>query len=754
MRNLLGRLALIIFLAHASISNSSTADAGSSTRVDSLLKEMTIEEKVGQLNLRFLNLHQDISDDDVRAGRIGGFLYSSDLGYTNYLQRIAFEQSRLHIPLLFGLDVISGYRTIFPAPIALASSWDTDLILKTRAVAAREARAAGINWAYAPMVDIARDPRWGRIVEGAGEDPFLGAAVARAQVLGLQGDSANQYAPMMACAKHFAAYGAVEGGRDYASVSVPENTLQNVYFPPFRAAVEAGVGCIMSAYIDLNDLPATGNAWLIKDVLRNQFKFQGIVVSDAFSIRTLTTHGLAQDIRAASLLAAQAGINVDMEGNVYAANLGEDVRRGRIKESELDDLVRPVLVAKERLGLFDNPYTDQAAMEGVLSDPESRRLARTAAQRSTVLLKNERNLLPLKLQDWKSIAVVGPFADSQQDLLGPWSTTANYHETVSILKGLKKHVKGRIKIGYAQGVQIERAYPSEFDVYYTAPVQDRWSNEKTKAEFTNAVELAQQAELTILVLGESYNMAGENASRASLRLPGLQQDLLEHVVALGKPVVLVLVTGRPLDITWANDHARAILLPWYPGTAGGDAIADIIFGKANPGAKLPISWPRSVGQIPVYYSHNSTMAPHFAGRRYWDEPSDPLYQFGFGLGYSTFSLRNLRLNTKTLEEEATLSVSVDVSNEGSQAGDEVVQLYVGQRYGTASRPVRELKGFQRLTLAPGKHETIKFKLNMADLRYWSSRDKTWLVDNTVFDIWVGNSSLAAMTGSFTVVHQP
>jgi beta-glucosidase len=705
---------------------------------------MNVDEKIGQLNLRFLNLNRPIAEDDVRAGQFSAFLYASDPGYINYLQHLAVEESRLHIPLLFGLDVISGYRTIFPAPIALASSWDPDLVASTREIAAREARAAGITWTFAPMVDIARDPRWGRIVEGAGEDPFLGQAMARAQVRGFQGPYLGAPDHVMATAKHFAAYGAAEGGRDYEGASVSEAELWNVYFPPFKAAVDAGVGSIMSAYLDLNDVPATGNRWLLHDVLRSEWGFRGFVVSDAFAVRTLVTHGFAKNNRNAALRAALAGVNMDMEGEIFLHELPDLVAQHRLSMAQLDDMVRPILEAKIRLGLFEHPYVDESKVETVLSAPAHRQAARDAAQRSIVLLKNADGALPLQASRLKKIAVIGPLADSQQDTLGPWTTTADFHETVTALSGIRRAVPEGVEVEYAQGAQIARKFTSEFDVYYRAPVQKQWTDDQAKDEMAKAVALAASSDVAVVVLGEAYNMSGEHASSASLELPGDQEELLEAVAGTGKPVILVLIGGRPLDITWASQNVQAILEAWHPGTQGGAAIADILFGDANPGAKLPITWPRDVGQVPMFYAHNTSMSPQYADRRYWDEESTPLYPFGYGLSYSHFTIANLRLSRMAVKPNGAIDVSAEIRNDSDRKGDDVLQLYIHQRSGSAVRPVRELKGFRRITLGPHERTTVTLRLAAADLRYWSTAERKWVLENGKFDLWVGDDSTAQL----------
>ncbi len=724
-------------------------------RVDALLGQMTLEEKVGQLaqipGRSFRGAPK--AEEHIRKGEGGSVLWLSDTSEINRLQRVAMEKSRLHIPVLFALDVIHGYRTLFPVPLAMAASWDPALVERAQTVAAREASAAGIRWTFGPMVDIARDPRWGRIVEGAGEDPFLGAAMARAQVRGFQGPYVGSPERVLACAKHFAGYGAAEGGRDIDSAYIPQALLWNVYLPPFHAALEAGVGTFMSAYMDLNDVPATGNRFLLHDVLRSTWGFQGFVVSDAFSVRDLIPHGFARDPQDAAYRAFTAGVNMDMASGTYLRNLDSLVEQGRISTAQIDEAVRPILAAKIRLGLFENPYADESRAEQVFKAPEHRELARVAAQRSMVLLRNENQLLPLK-KNISSIAVIGPLADSQSDIEGSWTVRGMRSEAVTILQGIRNKLGAGVRVEYAKGPDIKRDIPAFFDSFSYRPKAPPQTPEQIENAFTEAVESARRSDVAVMVLGELANMSGEDASRSSLNLPGKQEQLLEAVVALGKPVVPVLVSGRPLDISWAAEHVPAILEAWYPGTEGGNAAADILFGDANPGGKLPVTWPRKVGQVPLYYAHNLTHRPETEPdfvSRYWDCLSSPLYPFGYGLSYTTFAFSNLQLSQAQAKLGRELDVSVDVENTGTRAGDEVVQLYIHQRAGSASRPVRELKGFERVTLEPGEKKTVHFSRGKKELSFWSSQEKEWVQETADFDLWVGEDSTATLHTTFEVI---
>jgi beta-glucosidase len=724
--------------------NTGTSAAEVAARVEALLRQMSLTEKIGQLNQAGGGEWNPDPEESIRHGGVGSVLWLNNTKRFNELQKLAVEESPSGIPLLFALDVIHGYRTIFPVPLAMASSWDPSVAEQAQAVAAREARAAGLHWTFGPMLDIARDARWGRIVEGAGEDPYLGAAMAAAQVRGFQGQDLSAPDRVVACAKHFAGYGAADGGRDYDPVYLSEAQLRNIYFPPFQAAVKAGVGTFMSAYMDLNNVPASGNRWLLNDILREEWGFDGFVVSDAMAVGNLVIE--------AALRALTAGLNMDMASYTYPEHLLGLVENGTLTEAQIDAMVRPILAIKIRMGLFESPYVDESLLDQVVALPEHRQASRIAAQRSMVLLRNEGGLLPLA-KDLKNVAVIGPVADSMEATEGSWMVFGHKPAAVTVLQGIRAKLPDA-RVQYASGPEIRRDIPSFFEDFMPGDKKPVQTVDEANAAFQFAVDTAKAADVVIMVLGEEANMAGEAASRGSLDLPGRQEELLKAVVTLGKPVVLVLLNGRPLSINWAAENVPAILEAWEPGTEGGHAVADILFGDVNPGGKLPVTFPRSGNHAPMYYARTLTHQPedHMMYRsRYWDGPTTPLYPFGFGLSYTTFSVENLKLLTEQMQVGDTQTVTADVTNTGKVAGDEVVQLYIHQKYGSDSRPVRELKGFERFTLQPGETKTVTFQLGPDELGYWSTSASKWVQDAAGFDLWVGSDSQATLHASFEVV---
>jgi beta-glucosidase len=719
-------------------------------RIDELLRRMTVEEKAGQLAQYDGASPKNL--ELVKQGKVGSLFNVLGADHTNAAQKLAVEDSRLKIPILFGYDVIHGYRTIFPVPIASAGSFDPQLIEQAERVAAKEATAEGVKWTFAPMVDIARDPRWGRMVEGAGEDPYLGSVIAAAKVRGFQGQNLTDPESLVACAKHYVAYGAVEGGRDYNTVDISEQLLREVYLPPFHAAVKAGTGTLMSAFQDLNGVPAVANHHTLTDILRGEWGFQGFVVSDYNAVNELMVHGVAADQAQAALEALKAGVDMDMTSGAFGDQIAGLVKSGKLPMSVLDEAVRRVLRVKFRAGLFDHPYTDPQRAETALLTPESRQLARKLADESMVLLKNDNGLLPLD-KNAKTIAVIGPLADDKGDQLGSWAGNGRAADAISPLAGIKAALPNT-EVLYAKGVDIPsfEAKPTTGGAPAPATATGASGTEAAggPASIQDAVSIAQKADVVILLLGELANMTGEASSRANLTLPGEQQHLLEAIVATGKPLVLVLESGRPLDIRWAGDHVPAIVQAWYLGVEAGNAIADVLFGDVSPSARLPISWPRSVGQIPVYYNHKNTGRPTSPDRwhtGYLDENKEPLFPFGYGLTYTTFKYSNLQIETPTLAATGTLRVSAEIQNTGTRSATDVVQFYVRDLVAPTSRPVRELKGFSRVELAPGEHKTVEFTVPAKDLGSYDPSMK-WVVPAGTYDVWVAPDSVSGIEGKF------
>ena len=703
-------------------------------RINSLLSQMTLEEKLGQLqqldgeaNGNFRPEHLDL----IRKGLLGSTLNVRGAQRTNQVQRVAMNESRLNIPVLFGFDVIHGYRTIFPIPLGEAASFDPSLAERSAAVAAQEANNVGLRWTFAPMLDIARDPRWGRITEGAGEDPFLGAAFARARVRGFQGNDYGGPDKILACAKHWVAYGAAEGGRDYNTTDLSEQTLREIYFPPFKAAVDAGVGTLMSSFNAINGVPASANHFTLTKVLRDEWKFDGFVVSDYTSVKELINHGVAANEEDAAAAALNAGVDMEMVSRSYNTFGPKLLQEKRLSMATIDEAVRRILRIKFRLGLFDRPYTNEAREPNALLRPESIRLAREIAGRSTVLLKNERETLPLK-KNLGSIGVIGPLADDRRAPLGWWAGDGKEENTVTPLAGIKAKVSPQTRVLYAKGCDVVGDS--------TAGIQE-------------AVNIATTSDVAVVFVGESHEMVGEAASRASLDLPGRQLELVQAIVTIGKPTIVVLVNGRPLSIGWIVDRVPAILESWMGGTESGNAIADVLFGDVNPGAKLPVTFPRTVGQVPIYYNHMNTGRPPEAENRYtskyYDTPWTPLFPFGYGLSYTTFKISNLQLSAPQIDANGKLTVSVEVENTGRRAGDEVVQLYIRDVVASMTRPVKELKGFQRVTLQPGEKRRVEFVLGPEHLGFWN-REMRYVVEPGEFRVMVGASSVDVIETKFFV----
>ncbi len=719
-------------------------------RVNGLLRQMTIEEKAGQLTQLADRSPQTM--DLIKQGKVGSLLGVLGAQQANEVQRVAVEQSRLKIPLILGYDVIHGYRTVFPVPLASAGSFDPQLIEQAERVAAKEASASGLKWVFAPMVDIARDPRWGRIVEGAGEDPYLGSVIAAAKVRGFQGKSMADPESVIACAKHYVAYGAIEGGRDYNTVDISEELLREVYLPPFHAAVDAGVGTLMSAFNDLNGIPATANHHTLTEILRDEWRFKGLVVSDYDAVHELIPHGTAADDSHAALEALTAGVDMDMADGAYT-NIPELVKSGKLPKSVVDEAVRRVLRVKYKAGLFEHPYSDANREKTDILTRESLQVARNLAQESLVLVQNRGDVLPLSKS--QTVAVIGPLAADKASQMGSWAGNGQAKDAVAPLAAIIA-VLGKEHVLYAKGVDIP-PYESGLAAGVAAPAPTSATGvvgaESGKpASIDEAVDVASKADAVILFLGELAGMTGEASSRSTLDLPGDQLKLVAAVLATKKPVVLVLESGRPLDIRWALERIPSIVQAWYLGVQSGNAIADVLFGDVAPSGHLPLSWPRSVGEIPTYYNHKNTGRPSAPDRwhtGYLDQSATPLFPFGFGLTYTTFKYSNLKMEHPTISPDGTLNVTAEIENSGKRGATEVVQLYVHDRVAPTSRPVRELKGFQRVTLAPGEHKMVQFSVKANDLGSYDPA-MHWIVPIGIYDVWVAPDSASGIAGTFEV----
>lgn len=724
------------------------------TKVDSVLKLMTLEEKVGQLNQ--YNGFWDITGptpkegqaakkyEDLKKGLVGSMLNVKGVKDVKALQKIVVEQTRLGIPLLFGFDVIHGYKTISPIPLAEAASWDLEAIKKSAAIAAEEAAAVGLNWTFAPMVDVSRDARWGRVMEGAGEDPFLGSKIAVARVQGFQGDDLAATNTILACAKHFAGYAFAESGRDYNTVDISETVLQNTIFPPFKAAVDAGVRTFMNSFNELNGIPATGNAYLQREVLKRDWKFDGFVVSDWGSINEMILHGFAKDSKQAAEIAINAGSDMDMESSAYVEHLVALVKEGKVKESVIDDAVRRILKVKFELGLFDDPYKycDENRELATVGKAEFQEVVLDVAKKSIVLLKNEKDLLPLKKSGQK-IALIGALANDKTSPLGSWRIAADDNSAVSVLEGLQKYTDNQLT--YAKGADVTQGR--------TQFIWETKINTTDKSGFAEAIAIAKQADVVVMVLGEHGLQSGEGRSRTDIGLPGVQQELLEAIYKVNPNVVLVLNNGRPLAIPWADENIPAIVESWHLGTQSGNAIAQVLYGDYNPSGKLPMTFPRDVGQIPIYYNYKNTGRPLMSEpesvfwSHYSDEKNTPLYPFGHGLSYSKFEYLDLQLSSKTFAKNGKIEVSVNLKNTGKVAGKEVVQLYIRDLIGSITRPVKELKGFEIIELQPNETKKVIFTIDEKTIEYFTINRK-WEAEAGDFKVFIGGSSVTKLEENF------
>lgn len=726
--------------------------------VTALMARMTLDEKIGQLNLVTggeATTGSVVSTDverKIKAGRIGGIFSMTTPTRIRRAQELAVNNTRLKIPLIFGLDVIHGYKTTFPIPLALSCTWNLPLIQQTARIAATEASADGLNWTFSPMVDIARDPRWGRIAEGSGEDTYLGAQIAKAMVRGYQGDDLAQPNTIMACVKHFALYGAAEGGRDYNTTDMSLDRMYNEYLPPYRAAIEAGAGSVMTSFNDVNGVPATANKWLLTDVLRKQWGFTGLVVSDYTSVNELIDHGLG-DLQKVSELSLKAGLDMDMVGEGFLTTLGKSLTEGKVTLAQINRACRMVLEAKYKLGLFDDPfrYCDEERARTQILTPANLRAAREAAAESFVLLKNEKNILPLKRTG--RIALIGPLANSGANLPGTWSVSADLANTRSLLQGLTEVAGGNVRITTALGANLlsDSVYQARATMFGREIPRGKRAEQDLIAD---AVKLAKDADVVVAALGEGSEMSGESSSRSNIELPENQRRLLAALLQSGKPVVLVLFTGRPLAITWENENAPVILNAWFGGTETARAVGDVIFGDVNPSGKLTTTFPQNVGQVPIYYSHKNTGRPLPDGgwfskfrSNYLDVSNEPLYPFGYGLSYTTFSYSDMKLSAASLTPGRAIEASVVVTNTGSRAGKEVVQFYIRDLVGSSTRPVKQLKGFQKISLQPGESRTVIFRITEEDLKFYNA-NLEFVAEPGAFKAFIGSSSKAVIEKDF------
>ena len=724
------------------------------TFIDALMKKMTLDEKLGQLNLPGAGdiVTGQASNSDIgkkiKEGKVGGLFNIKGVDKIKAVQKVAVEETRLKIPLIFGMDVIHGYETVFPIPLGLSCSWDMKAIERSAQIAASEASSQGICWTFSPMVDIARDPRWGRIAEGNGEDAYLGSQIAKAMVKGYQ-DDLKTNRNIMSCVKHYALYGAAEAGRDYNTTDMSLTRMHNEYLPPYKAAVEAGVGSVMASFNDINGIPATANKYLMTDVLRKQWGFKGFVVTDYTGNNEMIAHGMG-DLQTVTALALKAGVHMDMVGEGFLNTLKKSLQEGKVTQQEIDNACRVILEAKYKLGLFDDPYKycdENRAKTDVFTDA-NRNEARKIAADCFVLLKNQNNILPLKKSG--TIALIGPLADSKENMPGTWSVAANFSKATSLLAGISSVAGDKAKVVYAKGSNLDAdvAFEQRATMFGKSLQRD---NRPAADIIAEAVNIASQADVIVAALGEAAEMTGEASSRTSLDIPEIQKDLLKALLKTGKPVVLVLFTGRPLTIKWENDNVPAILNVWFGGSEAGYAIADVLFGDVNPSGKLTTTWPQNVGQVPLFYNHKNTGRPlngpwfQKFQSNYLDVSNEPVYPFGYGLSYSSFSYGDLKLNSSSLKGNQTLTASITITNNGKYDGKEVVQLYIRDLVGTNTRPLKELKGFQKIDFKAGESKTVSFNITPNDLKYYfqtntGSNNVIYDWEAGDFEIMIGGNS--------------
>lgn len=758
---IISRLLLITLLfVSCNTAKQTTGSSSMDVFVKELMDKMTLEEKIGQLNL--LTPGGGVAtgavvskgvEEKISNGEVGGLFGVIGEEKIRQAQELAVTKSRLKIPLIFGSDVIHGYKTTFPIPLGLSCSWDMDMIQKSARIAATEATADGLNWAFSPMVDIARDPRWGRIAEGAGEDPYLGSQIAKAMVTGYQGGDLSKDNTLMACVKHFALYGAADGGRDYNTVDMSRIKMYNYYLPPYKAAVDAGVGSVMSSFNTIDDIPATGNKWLLTGLLRKQWGFKGFVVSDYTSVNEMIDHGMG-DLQTVAALALNAGLDMDMVGEGFLTTLKKSLGEKKVTQKQIDDACRRILEAKYKLGLFADPYrycNEERARKEVLSDA-NRKAAREFAEHSFVLLKNANQVLPLKKSG--TIALIGPLANDKSNMLGTWAVSGNSASPIPVLEGLKNIAGNNVTIQYAKGANIsnDTAFAKKVNVFGTRIDIDKRSPQQMIDE---ALEVANQSDVIVAVVGEASEMSGESASRSHINIPASQVKLLKELKKTGKPLVLVIMSGRPLTLNWEKENADAILFTWHAGHEAGNAIADVLFGNYNPSGKLTTSFPRNVGQIPIYYNHLKTGRPNEGDEfqkfrsNYLDVPNSPLFPFGYGLSYTSFAFSNVKLSSNKMGAAGKINASITVTNNGNYDGEEVVQLYIRDMIGSIARPVKELKGFQKIMLKKGESKEVGFTISVEDLKFYNS-DLQYIAEPGEFKIFIGGNSEDVKEANFTL----
>ena len=726
-------------------------DAKMNTFINQLMAKMTLEEKLGQLNLPssgdFVTGAAASSDiaKKIEAGKVGGLFNIKSVAKIKEVQKLAVEKSRLKIPLMFGMDVIHGYETVFPIPLGMSATWDMPLIERSARIAANEASSDGINWTFSPMVDISRDPRWGRISEGNGEDPFLGAQIAKAMIKGYQGNDLSKNNTLLACVKHYALYGAAEAGRDYGTTDMSRVRMFNEYMLPYKAAVDAGVGSVMASFNEIDGLPAHGNKWLLTDVLKKQWGFKGMVVSDYTGINEMIAHGIG-DLKTVSALSMNAGLDMDMVGEGFLTTLGASLKEKNVTLARIDEACRKILEAKYKLGLFEDPYRyiDENRAKTEVFSAANRKEARTIAAQSFVLLKNANNTLPLKKSG--AIALIGPLADNKENMGGTWSVAANLSKATSLLQAFKETIGDKVAIHYAKGSNLDA--DAKFEERAGMFGKSLKRDNRTDAQLLNeALDAAAKSDVIVVAAGESAEMSGEASSRSNLDIPGVQKNLIQALLKTGKPVVLVLFTGRPLTLTWENEYVPAILNVWFPGSEGPYAIADVLFGDVNPSGKLSATFPQNVGQVPLFYNHKNTgrplRGPWFQKfqSNYLDVSNDPLYPFGYGLSYTNFSYSDMALSTTKAKGNQSVTASVTLTNTGSYEGKEVVQLYIRDVVGSITRPVSELKGFQKISLKPGESTKVSFTITPEDLKFYNYDLKyDWEAGD--FEIMIGTNAQA------------